>query len=307
MTTSTYISDLLYRYECVILPGFGAFLTQNLPARIDGEKLYPSTKTISFNRHLQTNDGLLANYIASVENCRYEVALYQLRHFSNQTLEKLNKGESVSFKNIGKFIRNSEGKIQFAPVVNQNFSTATFGLTPVLVETIERTSATIEKPIEREAVLLHQKSRKPKTYLKYAAVAVIGLFVAGYGGLNIYENRIEQQNIVERQKASELIESRIQEATFVIENPLPAINLNLSKHQGSFHIVAGAFREESNAEKKIDELRHKGYSPRTIMSRYGLHQILYQSFDNRKEALQVLRKIRETENKSAWLLIQEID
>ena len=28
MQLATYISDLLYRYECVIIPGFGAFLTQ---------------------------------------------------------------------------------------------------------------------------------------------------------------------------------------------------------------------------------------------------------------------------------------
>ena len=72
MQITTYINDLLYRYECVIIPGFGALLTQYHSARIDSDThvLFPPSKTLSFNRQLQTNDGLLANHIASVEKCR---------------------------------------------------------------------------------------------------------------------------------------------------------------------------------------------------------------------------------------------
>ena len=39
MQITTYINDLLYRYECVIIPGFGALLTQYQSAKIDGEKI----------------------------------------------------------------------------------------------------------------------------------------------------------------------------------------------------------------------------------------------------------------------------
>src|SRR5690554_7220130 len=92
MAITTYISDLLYRYECVILPGFGAFLTRNQSARIDEEtnSFYPPSKVISFNRQLQANDGLLANYVASVENCSYEIALRQVRNFSDRKSTRLN-------------------------------------------------------------------------------------------------------------------------------------------------------------------------------------------------------------------------
>ena len=58
MQLSTYISDLLYRYECVIIPGFGAFLTRNQSAWIDeaSNTFYPPSKVISFNRQLQANE-----------------------------------------------------------------------------------------------------------------------------------------------------------------------------------------------------------------------------------------------------------
>ena len=34
MVLEHYISDLLYRYNCVVVPGFGAFLTQKNSAKI---------------------------------------------------------------------------------------------------------------------------------------------------------------------------------------------------------------------------------------------------------------------------------
>ena len=67
MQLETYISDLLYRYECVVIPDFGAFLTQPVSARIDESNFtfYPPKKELSFNEQLKNNDGLLAKYIAN--------------------------------------------------------------------------------------------------------------------------------------------------------------------------------------------------------------------------------------------------
>ena len=90
MQLSPYIKDLLYRYECVIIPGFGAFLANYTSATIDADSstFYPPGKTISFNRQLQTNDGLLANYVASVEGTSYELALQKIRNFTDDECDK---------------------------------------------------------------------------------------------------------------------------------------------------------------------------------------------------------------------------
>ena len=70
MKIENYISQLLYRYQCVTIPNFGAFLTEIQSAKINEEtnSFYPPTKLVSFNSYLKNNDGLLANQIAQTEN-----------------------------------------------------------------------------------------------------------------------------------------------------------------------------------------------------------------------------------------------
>ena len=76
MKFDTYIKDLLYRNDCVVLPNLGAFITRNVSAKIDESNnvIYPPSKHISFNPKIVENDGLLANHIAIVENISREKA-----------------------------------------------------------------------------------------------------------------------------------------------------------------------------------------------------------------------------------------
>lgn len=311
MQLATYINDLLYRYECVIIPGFGAFLTQYHSAIIDEESntFYPPGKTLSFNRQLQTNDGLLANYVASIEKCSYEIALQQIRRFTGSLSKKLSDGETVSMQKIGEFYLNNEKSIQFLPSEKENFSTTSFGLSSFVSPTINR--EILQGPVENNEVITRRLiTKKPTTlypYLKYAAIGLIAITLTGYGGLKLYEGQVEKHNFVEKQKANNLVENQIQEATFVIENPIPTISITLPKQSGKYHIVAGAFRIEANAHKKINQLEAKGFSPRIIgKNKYGLHQVVYESHEDRIEAIRTLRRIRSSENKDAWLLVEDL-
>ncbi len=311
MQLSTYISDLLYRYECVIIPGFGAFLTRYRPASIDenSNTFNPPSKVLSFNRQLQVNDGLLANYVASVEKCSYESALQKVRNFAARLISELNSGNTVSLDKIGKFSLNEEHSIQFEPLHKQNFNTASFGLASFVSPQISRKVETETVSTQEKApIVLSPEKKGTRPYLKYAAVAAIAILATGFGGMKYYEGEVQKYNFAERQKANSLMESQIQEATFVIENPLPVVSLQLPKEIGKYHIVAGAFRMEENADKKIDQLREKGYSPMNIgTTRFGLHQVVYASFKDRIEALNKLREIQSSENPDAWLLVQEVE
>lgn len=54
-----YIKDLLYRYNCVVIPGFGAFLTQEKSATIQESTntFFPPTKLFrSINNWFPTTD-----------------------------------------------------------------------------------------------------------------------------------------------------------------------------------------------------------------------------------------------------------
>ncbi len=311
MQLTTYISDLLYRYECVIIPGFGAFLTRYKSAYIDAitNTFHAPSKIVSFNRQLQTNDGLFANYVASVEKCSYETALQRIRNFTAETSRKLSEGQTVVFNNIGEFSMNEEKSLQFEPLQKQNYNTSAFGLTSFVSPTITRTVTAEAEAIQEEkaVVTLSTERNTAKPYLKYAAIAVLALSAISFGGMKLYESQVQKFNFAERQKANSLVDNQIQEATFVIENPLPVVSLQLPKHTGMYHIVAGAYRIEENAAKKVAQLREKGYAPlKMTANKFGLYQVVYASYNDRHEAQQRLQEIKTSENTDAWLLVQEI-
>jgi hypothetical protein len=165
----------------------------------------------------------------------------------------------------------------------------------------------VQKLESRGAIALTPKRRKSALYMKYAAIAVLALGLAGSIGSNLYLTQIEVQNNLAIDTANTTLDNKIQEATFVIDNPLPAVMVNLKKQNGNFHIVAGAFRVKANSEKKLQQLKTLGFSARLIgVNSYGLHQVVYESFETRKDAERALFKIRKTQDRAAWLLIKNI-
>ena len=54
-------------------------------------------------------------------------------------------------------------------------------------------------------------------------------------------------------------------------------------------------------------MKAEGFSPREIgANKYGLHQVVYGSFETREEALAKLREIKKSNNPGAWLLVKEL-
>ncbi len=307
MHLEKYITDLLYRYECVIIPGLGAFLTQNQSARIDSShNFYPPNKRLSFNQQLQTNDGLLANYIAVVDKCSFEIALEKIRKYVKLVKQDLHQGKEFGFENIGSLSLNKQNAIIFAPANSVNFLTDSFGLSSYTSAEINRIS---KKETDKKPVILFTPAKRMAIpYTKYAAIGLLVLGLSGFGGMYYFSSQVHEHNLAEKQKANSIVEDQIQQATFVIENPLPSLMVSVKKPVGNFHIIAGAFREEANSLKKITQLKEKGYPARTLgENRFGLHQVVYSSHPEKEEALTVLRNVQRTENADAWLLVQEID
>ncbi|MBJ7879711.1 SPOR domain-containing protein [Gelidibacter salicanalis] len=311
MHIETYISDLLYRYDCVTIPEFGAFLTKRVSAKIDESThtFFPPKKVISFNEQLQHNDGLLASYISDVENIPYEVAVQKISKQVKSIKSFLIEGETLSFSTIGDLLLNADGKVVFEPSYNSNYLPEAFGLTEfkasnVTREVYKQQVETLEDVIP---ITITPERREKRSYLKYAAVALIALTVGGFAASSFYNNQVETYNQLAQEAANEQLDVKVQEATFVIENPLPAATLNVDKQQGQYHIIAGAFRVEENSDKKVEQLQALGFKARTIgVNKYGLHEVVYSSYENSNEALVALRGIRQNFNKDAWLLVREL-
>ena len=318
MHIETYISDLLYRYDCVTIPEFGAFLTKRVSAKIDesNHTFFPPKKVISFNEQLQHNDGLLASYIADAEKIPYELAVQKISKQVKSIKSFLTEGETLSFSSIGDLVLNSDGKIVFEPSYNSNYLTEAFGLSEFKASNVNREVYKNQVETLEDVIPIHitpekrisNGSTSSRPYLKYAAVALIALTVAGFAASNFYKNQVETHNQLAQEAANEQLDAKVQQATFVIENPLPAATLNVEKQQGKYHIIAGAFRIEENSNSKVKQLQELGFKARTIgANKYGLHEVVYSSYENSNDALRALRNIRKNHNKEAWLLVRELE
>jgi|TARA_B110000967_G_scaffold208731_1_gene261933 hypothetical protein len=310
MKLSNYISDLLYRYECVIVPDFGGFITNETSAKVNHftHTFYPPKKQISFNSHLKNNDGLLANYIASAEKIPFNDAVSKIEKEIQEWNQKI-ENESIEITKIGSLSLNKDKKIIFEPATSVNYLTSSFGLnsfnSPAIKRLQYKEKAARLEPIVLELDSDEKRNRKAPLFLKYAATAAIIFAVGSFGWKTYNENQYQNQLLAE-QVLQESVERKIQQATFVIENPLPAITLNLVKEVQNYHVIAGAFREPGNAQKKVNQLLKKGYDAQILgVNKWNLTQVSYGSFSDRLDALQNLRTIKRTVASDAWLLVKE--
>jgi len=313
MGTDHYIEELLYRYNCVVVPEFGAFLTQMKSAVIHQttNAFYPPSKIISFNEQLISNDGLLVSYMASAEGISYEEMLKKILENAKEWKRKLKVGDRLNLSNIGELWLNREGKIQFQPSYKVNYLTASFGLSsfvsiPVTREVLKQSVTELEEKIPFIITPEERKKSNFRPYLKYAAIVLLALST-GLTGFRFYSETATSQQLA-REDAQELVSKNIQEATFFNADPmvLPVLNLEVTKKAvgRQHHIIAGAFRMQKNAEKKVNQLRRRGFKDAKYLgaNSYGLHQVTYASFTDPKEALTSLRRIKRTVSADAWLL-----
>jgi len=93
MTLFKDVVDLLHNNDCVILPGFGAFVLKKKAASVVGNKFSPPSKNISFNSMLKENDGLLVKQISRTRKISYIKLLVllkkRLNHLGKNSIKTL--------------------------------------------------------------------------------------------------------------------------------------------------------------------------------------------------------------------------
>lgn len=312
MKMEQYISQLLYRYQCVTVPGFGAFLTEIQSAQWDesANAFYPPKKLVSFNSYLKNNDGLLANHISQMEKTSYETAVQDIQKEVALWKNALLNNQRIVLQNIGNISLNQEGNLVFEASNHINYHTASFGLTSFVSPLIKRETVQ-EIPIlelaKEPTVLVTETRTRNYSYLKYAAVFTVLFGGAGYFGANAYEERILEETKLVQTEVQKEVEDKIQEATFFIESPLPNVKLTVKEHKLSYHVVAGAFREESNAQRIFERLSKEGFKARRLeKNKFGLYPVLYGSYATYAESQKAMAEIHKTQSKEAWLLIKDL-
>lgn len=173
---SSYIEDLLWEYECVIIPGFGGILATYRPAEmvLAEHTIHPPSKSLAFNEYLTTNDGLLVNYLYQKSQISYTEASEQINAWVRKTKGLLANNEEIYLPKIGRFHRDVEKNLRFEPDTTVNYLPSAYGLRKVVAEPILRS-----KSVDTiEVMEPHRASYTlPKANKTWAMAAAIVLFL----------------------------------------------------------------------------------------------------------------------------------
>jgi len=318
MQLSRYIQELLYKYECVTIPQFGAFLTRPLPAEVSLSGAFsPPRKEVTFNQLLMTNDGVLAHHYAQKESMSYEHALRLIeKEVSNW--KKRMKTQTLHFTGVGEIQLNLDRKITFSPLGSVNFNINSFGLSsfhrkPILKVIVEPKIISLMEDKNKDDLMFTPENdgTKKSRILQYAAVGIIGIAlvsVSYYFG----DQYVSNQRLVAQEQAQKQIEKNVLEATFDLGS-LNAIEVSVTTElapekvvldQVYYSIIAGSFRSLENAENKIEALKEEGYETAELaqVNPEGLYRASYARFSTKKEAINLLYFLKYTLKEDAWYL-----
>lgn len=315
MNIENFISQLLYRYQCVTVPGFGAFLTETMAASISesNHNFFPPKKVISFNPHIKNNDGLLANHIAQLENLNYDEAVSFIEKEVAIWKEKLKNRDFLIFKSIGLLKLNGENNIVFESYNHTNYLTSSFGLASFVSPNIKRevlkAVATNPEGIEvidpMHVVSIVEERKNPfTTFVKYAAVITLTISSSAFGYVTYIQQQEKAETLLVQAEVQKEVQTKLQEATFFISNPIQEIAINPELHY-DFYIVAGSYRSTKNADKSVAALQKRGYNASVINREADLYSVVYGTYASQMEADTALQKIQLEENKDAWVLLVE--
>ncbi|MDR2917120.1 MAG: SPOR domain-containing protein [Tannerella sp.] len=126
-----HIERLLLLHDCVIIPDFGGFVLQSVPAVYLGEEhsFFPERKEIVFNPTLTHNDGLLTESYMQSYSADFNKAQQLVRKDVAEMKEYLDDYSELQLGKIGLFIKEEE-RLIFIPGKNSDvqFSTRSYGL-----------------------------------------------------------------------------------------------------------------------------------------------------------------------------------
>lgn len=297
---TTTIRELFFRHDCVIIPGFGGFILNYVPATVDKSTslFHPPARRVSFNRNLTHNDGLLIGAVGLEHGIGYTEAREEVEMFASELRRKLSQGEQVAFEHIGTFQTNREGNIQFEPVSAANYNLNSYGMEPVRFEPAG--GYDVRQRVIKPAVSHNDRGIPVRKLLVRAAVAVPVLIalVAVPLKTDIFRSRMEKASLnplasaelEQNRKAidempvitgtddrtTETLTSAANEESLQVTAIPDATVQPETIH--SYYIIAGSFLSADNAMVMADKLRSMGYQPELMEAPNGYTRVAARGF-----------------------------
>lgn len=315
MNVDRYIGELLYDYECVVLPGLGGFISNKKPANVNKitHQFFPPFYQLFFNLHLTENDGLLINYIAKRENLSFKEAKSAVESYVEECKNLLQSGQVIKVTNIGSLSQDSSGNIYFQQETKVNYNPDSFGLTEFVSPLVKR--QTDEEKIKgliiplRKEIVKHA-DRKPvrlvskkglRRLMTRAAIFIVlistiswglinkdrvGSYITEYASINPFSNKTP--HYLPRENLTPLnIENDIEVAENISTSKVEENNSDLTSPTDD-PVVA----DKSSAVKAEKKLPDNTKSIPAVSRQTKLYYIIAGSFEKEKNATKLISALR---------------
>lgn len=304
MEINQYIKELLLLNDCVIIPEFGGFVANYKPATIENNQFFPPTKEIAFNNKLNSNDGLLINYISETEGIDYFSAKQKLDSFVEETNLNLERNRNVFFDGVGYLHYDSRENLLFEPQLRQNLLVDSYGLQNFSYEKLYQRQ--MPKPafkVEyREPVpVIFQKRKLQKLVIAIPLLFAMALIpiknnkvFLSKSDMGMWETFIQSAPAV----AVQTSEPTTAEYTANITAP--------EQVQFNYYIIGGSFKSEENAVNYLQQLKEQGYDGQNLGVFHGLHRIAMKGFVTIEDAQKELNTLLyQNPQSGVWISANE--
>lgn len=309
MEIGSYIHQLLFENESVIIPGFGAFVSNYKPAQADAgqEILSPPSKEISFDRKLKNDDGLLVNCVSANVGISRSEAHKMVEKFSENIQYRLEKGEIIEFKGLGTLKLDDVNNPVFIPESGENFLLDSFGLGATSLKTGQ------EPVMSNGTDIPEEDNKRNRGWLLFLLIPIAALAVFVYLNFFIpkkHNDILPESNILksdtpafeEQMTYTDTVQTEVEKDTInpttkVIEKP-EIKNLSGVK----YYLIGGSFMEQENADKYLKKVEKLGYQP-ILLGKQGNFYIVaigkYNSFGEADSAMNGY--VRREPNSGIWI------
>lgn len=294
-----HIEYLMLSNDCVVVPGFGAFIAQYTSSHSCAQNsTFTSPKrSISFNASINHNDGLLANSIAKKASIPYAEALKQIEKSTTICRQALSDGSEVPFGRLGFFICNGEGHIEFIPFHHELANDDFFGLQSFSFPTLAERNAqvTTEETVcetysEPEINIGRRNWFSHKTVQIAASIVMLVCLTFALSTpiivdkpthqlatLNVPTPTMPKHKVV---KAEEISQPKQVEAASEKEE---------ANSNGRYAIIICSLKKQSQVAQYFQE--NKDINPANIIKKNGYYMIYFNRGDNYQELVKEAKQM----------------
>lgn len=295
MNLTKHINSLLKYHECVIIPEFGAFISNYKPAEFNAVKntFSPPSKTVVFNSQIKNNDGLLINEIAEKESVEHHQAEVSIMNFVDRLFDTLNKSEKFEVEEIGIFSMNKSGSIIFTSYDDFELIEA-YGLSEISYPTLRETSPAFNT---RPAVqALNRKKDIIKIAASVALIIALSALPTGLKKTTLQSSVLNPANFMATEEPAQIVAEEIIEETTAVD--FVAENASVKP----FILVGGSFKVFENASSYQNDLINHGYGSEIMELDNGLFRVVIDSYNNQIEAETAMIEFQsENRGSKAWV------